>query len=227
MAKDKKVKKAKKGRIWKVLTIVSAVLLVVCIVAIPISQQFASVLNVALKADTQRIVKSDEPTVLFKSAWESEEELVAHEKKLCRAIEGEGAALLINRDNALPLPKGTKFTPFSQSSFNLLYGGTGSGSMSADDAVSLKAALETVFGENTVNPNQWKFYITAGTSASTRPPPAATRPSTASMRCRGTSIPRSSSTPTATTAMWPWWCWPAPAAKARICPPACPSWRNS
>lgn len=70
--------------------------------------------------------------------------------------------MLINRDNTLPLPKGTKFTTFSQSSFNLLYGGTGSGSMSADDAVSLKGALETVFGEKTVNPNQWKFYITAG-----------------------------------------------------------------
>ena len=162
MAKDKHVKKAMNRGIWRTLTIVFAVLLAVCIVAIPISQQFASVINVALKADTQRIVKSDEPTILFQSAWASEEELVAHEKDLCRAIEGEGAALLINRDNTLPLPKGTKFTTFSQSSFNLLYGGTGSGSMSADDAVSLKGALETVFGEKTVNPNQWKFYITAG-----------------------------------------------------------------
>ncbi len=93
MAKDKHVKKAMNRGIWRTLTIVFAVLLAVCIVAIPISQQFASVINVALKADTQRIVKSDEPTILFQSAWASEEELVAHEKDLCRAIEGEGAAL--------------------------------------------------------------------------------------------------------------------------------------
>ncbi|MBR1842503.1 MAG: glycoside hydrolase family 3 C-terminal domain-containing protein [Oscillospiraceae bacterium] len=152
----------KKGRIWKILTPIFAVLLVICIVAIPVSAQFASVINVALKAQTQKIVAEDGATIYFASAWDSEEELVAHEAELCRQIEGEGAALLVNRNNALPLAKGTKFTTFSQSSYNLLYGGTGSGSMAADDAVTLKTALETVFGEGTVNTDQWKFYVTSG-----------------------------------------------------------------
>ena len=85
-----------------------------------------------------------------------------YEAELCRQIEGEGAALLINRDNALPLAKDSKFTPFSQSSYNLLYGGTGSGSMNADDAVSLRGALIQVFGEDCINMDQWKFYASAG-----------------------------------------------------------------
>ncbi|MBQ4427586.1 MAG: glycoside hydrolase family 3 C-terminal domain-containing protein [Oscillospiraceae bacterium] len=152
----------KKGLIWKILTPIFAVLLVVCIVAIPVTQGFASVINVALKAQTQKIVSDPDAKIYYWTAWDSEEELVAHEAELCRQIEGEGAALLINRDNTLPLAKGTKFTPFSQSSFNLIYGGTGSGSMAADDAVSLRTALIESFGEDTVNPEQWKFYASAG-----------------------------------------------------------------
>ena len=152
----------KKGLIWKILTPIFAVLLVVCIVAIPVTQGFASVINVALKAQTQKIVSDPDAKIYYWTAWDSEEELVAHEAELCRQIEGEGAALLINRDNTLPLDKGTKFTTFSQSSFNLIYGGTGSGSMAADDAVSLRTALIESFGEDTVNPEQWKFYASAG-----------------------------------------------------------------
>ena len=34
--------------------------------------------------------------------------------------------------------------------------------MSANDAISLKAALDGAFGENSVNPEQWKFYAGAG-----------------------------------------------------------------
>ena len=60
------------------------------------------------------------------------------------------------------MPQGTKFTPFSQSSFNLLYGGTGSGQVSSEDAISLKAAMDGAFGEDSVNPEQWKFYAGAG-----------------------------------------------------------------
>ena len=150
----------KKGLIWKILTPVFAVLLIVSIVAVPITSSMAATINVALGAKTQEIVPEPGASVYFVSNFTTEEELTAFEKQLCRDIESEGAALLINRDNTLPLAKGTKFTPFSQSSFNLLYGGTGSGQVSADDAVSLKAAFDEVFGEGSVNLEQWKFYAT-------------------------------------------------------------------
>ena len=155
--------KQKKGsKLWAVMTAITAVLLVVCIVAIPVTSAFATAINVALNAKTQEIVPDPNATIYFWSDYESEEDLVAYEKELCEQIEEEGAALLVNRDNTLPLAEGTKFTPFSQSSFNLLYGGTGSGQVSANDAVSLKAALDRAFGEGSVNPHQWKFYATCG-----------------------------------------------------------------
>ena len=154
--------KQKKGNLWMVLTIVLAVLTVVSAVAIPVTGYFATAINVSLGAATQKVIPDPDAQIFFWSNYENEDDLVAHEKQLCRDIEAEGAALLVNRDNTLPLAEGTKFTPFSQSSFHLLYGGTGSGQVSADDAVSLKAALEESFGADTVNLDQWKFYATCG-----------------------------------------------------------------
>ena len=154
--------KKKKGTVWVVLSVIMAVFLAICIVAIPVAQSFATVINVALKAQTQKVIAEDGAEIYFWSAWETEEELAAHEAELCRQIEGEGAALLVNRDNTLPLAQGTKFTPFSQSSYNLLYGGTGSGSMKADDAISLRTALVENFGDDCFNMEQWKFYASAG-----------------------------------------------------------------
>ena len=152
----------KTGKLWKILTAVMAVLLVIALIAIPVTNAFATVINVTLGASTQKIIPDPDAEIYFWTNYENEEDLVAYERQLCETVEGEGAALLVNRDNTLPLAKGSKITPFSQSSFNLMYGGTGSGQVKADDAVSLKAALEASFGEGTVNPDQWKFYATAG-----------------------------------------------------------------
>ena len=154
--------KKKGSKLWAILTGVLAVLLVVCIVAIPVTAGLATSINIALKADTQKIIPDPDATIYFWSDYDNEEELVAYEKQLCRDIEAEGATLLVNRNNALPLAAGTKFTPFSQSSYNLLYGGTGSGQVSAEDAVTLKDAIDAVFGADSLNPQQWDFYATCG-----------------------------------------------------------------
>ena len=154
--------KKKASKLWVALTAVTAVLLAVAIAAIPITNAFSSVISVALNAKTQEVIPDPEAEIQFTSSFDSEEELVEYEKQLCESIEAEGAALLVNRDNALPLAEGTRFTTFSQSSYNLLYGGTGSGQVSAEDAVTLKDALEDVFGADTVNPDQWDFYANCG-----------------------------------------------------------------
>ena len=156
--------KKKGSKLWAILTAVFTVLLVICIVAIPVTAELATSINIALKADTQKIIPDPDATIYFWSDYDSEDELVAYEKQLCHDIEAEGAALLVNKDNTLPLAAGTKFTPFSQSSYNLLYGGTGSGQVSAEDAISLKDAFESVFGAGTVNPDQWNFYANCGYS---------------------------------------------------------------
>ena len=83
---------------------------------------------------------------------------VPHCPKCGREIRQQSIDQIVDR--IMALPQGTKFTPFSQSSFNLIYGGTGSGSMKADDAVSLRAALIEDFGEGCFNDNQWKYYAT-------------------------------------------------------------------
>lgn len=154
--------KKKASKLWIAATTVTAVILAVCIAAIPITNQFAAAINVALNAKTQKIIPDPEAKVQFTSDYESEEELVAFEKELCESIEAEGAALLVNNDNTLPLSGDTKFTTFSQSSYNLMYGGTGSGQVSAEDAVTLKDALEESFGKGCVNPKQWDFYANSG-----------------------------------------------------------------
>ena len=155
-----KNKQKKKGLVWKILTPVFAVLTAVLIAAIPITQGYSDIISNALHAQTQKVEADPNAKIYYWTAWEDQQALVDHEYELCRAIEGEGAALLVNRDNTLPLPQGTKFTPFSQSSFNLIYGGTGSGSMNADEAVSLRTALIEDFGEGCFNQDQWKFYAT-------------------------------------------------------------------
>lgn len=153
----------KKGsKLWLFLTVVCAVLMVVSIVAIPVTGFYATAINVALGAATQEIIPDPDANIYFWSNYDKEEDLVAYEQELCEAVEAEGAALLLNKDHALPLAEGTKFTTFSQSSFNLMYGGTGSGAVSSQDAITLKAALEESFGKDTVNLEQWKFYATCG-----------------------------------------------------------------
>ncbi len=144
------------GRI--VLTLILAVLMVGLWVGNSVARGFSDVINRALNAQSQKVIPDENAKTYFQTGYATEEELVAHERELCRQIEAEGAALLINRDNTLPLAKGTKFSVFSVSSQNLIYGGTGSGQVKAKDAVTLDAALVEAFGEGTVNETLAKMY---------------------------------------------------------------------
>lgn len=60
------------------------------------------------------------------------EESIAESEELCTDIAEEGMVLLKNEGNALPLESGKNINVFGWSSTNPLYGGTGSGSMSAE-----------------------------------------------------------------------------------------------
>jgi len=126
-----------------------------------IAKRYEPQLNLVLNATSQKIIPDPDAKIYYWTDYTDEAELVKHEKELCEQIEGEGAALLLNKDNTLPLKKTTKFSCFSHSSVDLLYGGTGSGQVSSADAVSLKAALEdpTCFGEKSVNQELWTSYV--------------------------------------------------------------------
>lgn len=126
-----------------------------------IAKQYEPQLNVALNVSNQKIIPDPDAKIYFWTEYQNEEDLTKHEKELCDKIEGEGAALLYNKNNTLPLQKNSKFSCFSHSSVDLLYGGTGSGQVSSNDAVSLKAALEKedCFGEGAVNQELWTCYV--------------------------------------------------------------------
>lgn len=142
--------------------VISTVLLVFFIVGFVIANAFAPVINLYLKTETQKIVKDEDAEPLYTSEYDSDDELVEDAQALCEELEGEGATLLLNKDETLPLSKDTRFSCFSQSSVHPVYIGTGSGSVNADDAVSLSSALRSVFGEESVNTELWKFYVTSG-----------------------------------------------------------------
>ena len=122
---------------------------------------------------------------------------------LTQQVEAEGAALLMNNNNALPLAADAKVSTFSNSSVNLVYGGTGSGNIDASTADTLRTALEKV--GVTVNPTLWDFYTTgAGKDYARSKTPAPSPPPVRSPpRCLGTSTPTRSRTALPSTAMPP------------------------
>lgn len=150
--------KKPKVRLWSVLTALTAILTVAAIVGNFIANQYATTLNVALNASTYKIIKSEttEDTEYFKSDFASDEEREAYEAELCATVEAEGAALLKNDNAALPLANGAKVSLFAHGSVDLMYGGTGSGSVDTSKAPDFKTALESQ-GIN-VNTTLWDLY---------------------------------------------------------------------
>ena len=153
--------KKKKGSgvaLWGSLTGVTAVLTAGAVVGNVIANQYATTLNVALNADTYKIIKGDTTadTEYFKSDFASDAEREAYEAELCAQVEAEGAALLKNENAALPLASGAKVSLFGHGAVDLMYGGTGSGSVDTSKAPNLKQALESQ-GLN-VNETLWNLY---------------------------------------------------------------------
>jgi len=120
-----------KVRLWSVLTGLTAILTVAAIVGNIIANQYATTINVALNASTYKIIHGENTgdTEYFKKGFASDEEREAYEAELCATVEAEGAALLKNENNALPLASGAKVSLFGHGSVDLMYGGTGSGSV--------------------------------------------------------------------------------------------------
>ena len=152
----------KKRNFWKIPMAVFAVFTVICVVAIPITNYFAPMINVALNAETQRIIPDPDAQIFYWTRYDSEEELVANDWNVCRQVMAEGASVLLNRENTLPLAADTKFSCFSQSSVDPVKVGTGSAFVSTGEGASLYSALEDSFQPGCVNTDLWKFYVTSG-----------------------------------------------------------------
>ena len=155
------MEKNKKGNgvvLWSVLTADFAILLVAVLIGTYVAYGSEQAINIALQVETTKIVDNgdgSEDTEYFKSDFDSVEELEAHDKEIAEQLTGEGAVLLMNKDNALPL-SGKNVSLFSRSSVDIVTCGTGSADIDTSNAPTLKEAMEEA--GFSVNPTLWEFY---------------------------------------------------------------------
>ena len=152
----------KKKNPWLIPTIILLVFSILLTAAIPVTAYYETMINAALNAQTQKIIPGENSKIFYWTDYESEEDLVNNDMAVCRRVEAEGAALLLNKNNALPLAADAKMSLFSQSASDPVLTGTGSAFMATGDAVSLYAALQDSFAPGCVNQELWKFYKTSG-----------------------------------------------------------------
>ena len=152
----------KKKNPWLIPTIILLVFSILLTAAIPATAYYETMINAALNAQTQKIIPGENSKIFYWTDYESEEDLVNNDMAVCRQVEAEGAALLLNKNNALPLAVDAKMSLFSQSASDPVLTGTGSAFMATGDAVSLYAALQDSFAPGCVNQELWKFYKTSG-----------------------------------------------------------------
>ena len=159
----KQVKKAyKKARrkshgLWKALTILSAPLAIVLIVATVAISTFDNTLALVTGDTFWKLENADESAVYYAADFTSDEERLSAGHDTVYRVESEGATLLMNENDALPLTQGDKVSTFSTSSVSLIYGGSGSGNVDTDNASTLKVALENSGFQ--VNETLWNFYL--------------------------------------------------------------------
>ncbi|MBR3367053.1 MAG: glycoside hydrolase family 3 C-terminal domain-containing protein [Lachnospiraceae bacterium] len=149
--------KKPKTMLWRILTILFAILTVAACVGNHFANQYATTINVALNTSFSKIQGYDPESMYFTSDFENEDARWKYERELCAQVEAEGAALLKNDNQALPLAEGAKVSLFARGSVDLMYGGTGSGSVDTSAAPSLKDAL-TQEGIQ-INQGLWDWYV--------------------------------------------------------------------
>ena len=156
-AQKKAYKKAKRKFVqpWKALTIIT---LIVGLLATPLSiigDMFDNILVLFVGGTFWEVVDEDPNAQYFTSEFKEDSERIVKGAELGYQMEAEGAALLLNNQDALPLDAGSKVSLFSISSVNPVFGGTGSGNVDASKAVNLKDSLTNA--GISVNETLWDF----------------------------------------------------------------------
>lgn len=157
-ARKKMYRKARRKatRPWKGLTIFNAIVACILIPLTIVLTIFDNTVAAFVGGSFWELVDEDENAIYFESDFSSVDEMIQYGLELTQEVEAEGAALLMNENNALPLEAGASVSCFSNSSVNLVYGGTGSGNIDASAADNLKDALNK--SGLKVNETLWDFY---------------------------------------------------------------------
>ena len=125
----------------KIAVVVSMLLFGILVVGTVIAFENSSKVSSALNAQTFEIVNnedSDADTEYYKSEYSKLGDLINAGAKKTEEVMSEGAVLLKNDSNALPLPETARnVSVFGTTSADPIYGGTGSGSVATSQAVTL------------------------------------------------------------------------------------------
>ena len=127
-----------------------------------IALENADAINSALGTSSFKTVKSEDAdsqdTEYYKSDYEDLGSLIQAGADMTEEVMSEGAVLLKNDNNALPLASASKVSVFGVTSADPIYGGTGSGSVDASKAVSFYDGFENAGLE--LNPTLKENYLT-------------------------------------------------------------------
>lgn len=158
-----------KKRLWVILTSVFAALTAVFIVGTSLAISLGQLAINKILGTSNSITVNDpnaEPTTFFASDYGEDfdgEDLFEEDKKMIEEAEGEGAVLLWNKNNALPMQGNEKISFLGRWSTDITETGTGSGYSVTRDiksarerSVNLKDAFKSRGFE--VNDALWNFY---------------------------------------------------------------------
>lgn len=157
-AQKKAYRKAKRKYVqpWKLL----AILLIIPALLV---QAVGMVVNMAdntiaiVAGDNFWTLKNEDTSAVYYSGdYTTTEERLAAGADVVYQTEAEGAVLLKNDNGSLPLAEGARISLFSNSSVNVVYGGTGSANVDSSTADNLKQAAEK--SGFAVNDVLWNFY---------------------------------------------------------------------
>ena len=144
----------------KISVVTTSILTGLFLVGTVIASENTNAINNALNIIPLKRVEtgdSNADTEYYKSKFKSVKELFDEGTKTCEEIEAEGATLIKNENNALPLSKGNKVSLMGISSIDIAYGGKGSAqAQGAGDPIDLQEGL-TAAGLD-VNPTATAFY---------------------------------------------------------------------
>ena len=150
----------------KVLTLSTSFLFALTLIANPILNDNYSTISGFLGQSNYITIEEEggeeEDTIYHPTEYKSIAEQKANSKKLCEQVVGEGAVLLKNDNNALPIKtsadKKAKISFFSASSIDLAVTGGGSGANNTRDKLDLKTTFEAENFE--LNLDLWNWYNT-------------------------------------------------------------------
>lgn len=144
----------------KIFTNVMAILLAISVFGGTVAGEFAGQINSFLGISTTKTQHSSGEETDYARYFESEYENVAALKAAgldkVREVENEGAVLLKNEGATLPL-QGDKISLFGATAISPVFGGTGSGAVSADNAPTY-AQVFTEAGYTVVNEELLDWY---------------------------------------------------------------------